>query len=295
MSLEVATSFVQQFRSNLVMLAQQMPSRLEGAVYSEPVTGTTAWYDQIGTATAQRIINRHGDTPVSNIPHRRRRIDMLAYNAAELIDGNDRVRMLADPTSPYAQALVAAMNRQKDDLIIAQFFATANTGADGTTTVAFPSGNQIAVNSWKYGTGSGNAGLTISKLIEAKALLDGAEVEETDRYIAVSGKQLADLLGTTEATSSDFNSVQALVSGKIEEFLGFKFIRSERLQTDGSGYRRCPVWQRNGMYLGKAQDIVADLGPRRDKNNAMQAYYEMTMGAARVEEARVIEIKCQES
>lgn len=295
MSIEVSTSFVQQFRSNLVMLAQQMPSRLESTIYAEPVTGTTAWYDQIGTATAQRIINRHADTPIANIQHRRRRIDVLSYNVAELIDGADRVRMLADPSSAYAQALVAAMNRQKDDLIIAQFFASANTGADGTTAVTFPAANQVAVNSWKYGSGSGNAGLTISKLIEAKALMDAGEVEETERYIAVSAKQLADLLGTTEVTSSDFNAVQALVSGQISTFLGFNFIRSERLPIDGSSYRRVAAWQKMGMYLGKSQDIIADLGPRRDKNNAMQAYYEMTMGCARVEEARVIEIKCLES
>lgn len=295
MSIEITTSFVQQFRSNLVMLAQQMPSRLEGAVYSEPVTGTTWWYDQVGTATAQRITSRHADTPIANIQHRRRRVDMLAYNVAELIDGNDRVRMLTDPSSAYAQALMAAMNRQKDDLIIAQIFASANTGADGTTAVAFPAANQVAVNSWKYGSGSGNAGLTISKLIEAKAILDAGEVEENDRYIAVAAKGLADLLGTTEVTSSDFNAVQALVSGQIDRFMGFKFIRSERLLTDGSGYRRVPVWQKMGIGLGKAQDIVADVGPRRDKNMAMQAYYEMTMGCARLEEARVVEIKCLES
>ena len=295
MSFEITTNFVQQYRSNLVMLAQQKPSRLESCFYSEPVTGATWWYDQIGTATAQRITERHGNTPIANIQHRRRRIDMLSYNTGELVDGADRVRMLADPSSPYAQALVAGMNRQKDDAGIAQFFATASSGVDGTTAVAFPASNQVAVNSWKYGSGTGNAGLTVSKLIEAKILLDGAEVEEEDRYICVAAKQLGDLLGTTEVTSSDFNSVQALVEGKIDTFLGFKFIRSERLSTDGSGYRRVPVWQKMGMGMGKPQDIVGELAKRPDKNFSVQAYYEMTIGIARLEEARVIEIKCLES
>lgn len=294
MSFEITTNFVQQYRSNLVMLAQQVPSRLEMCVLGEPVTGSTAWYDQIGTAVAQRITERHGNTPIANITHRRRRIDVLSYNTGELIDGADRVRMLADPSSAYAQALVAAMNRQKDDLIIAQFFASANTGADGTNAVAFPAGNQVGVNSWKYGSGTGNAGLTVSKLIEAKILLDAGEVDETERYIVCAAKQLGDLLGTTEVTSSDFNAVQALVSGKVDNFLGFKFIRSERLATDGSGYRRVAAWQKNGMYLGKNQDIIAKIAERSDKNFSVQAYYEMTMGCARVEEARVIEIKCLE-
>lgn len=295
MSFEITTNFVEQYRSNLALLAQQTQARLRPAVMTEMVTGKTAWYDQVGTAAAQEITVRHADTPVANIQHRRRRINLRPYNVAELIDGADRVRMLAEPGSTYAQALNAAMNRTQDDLIVACAFADAATGETGGTTVSFPAANQVAVNSWKYGSGSGNAGLTVSKLIEAKTILDAGEVEEEERFIAVTSKQLGDLLATTEATSSDFNTVQALVSGKLDTFLGFKFIRLERLLTDGSSYRRVIAWQRKGIYLGIASDVVARVAERSDKNHAMQAYYEMTMGASRVEEARLVEIKCLET
>lgn len=300
MSFEITTGFVQQFRSTLGMLAQQKKSRLRDKVLFEMATGMTVWFDQVGVSNAQRITTRHADTPIANTPHRRRRIDLAPFNWADLIDNSDKVRMLADPSSAYTQAGNAAMNRTIDDLIIAAFFATASTGADGSTSVAFPAANTVAVNSWTYGSGSGNAGLTISKLIEARVFLLGQEVSDNyddqdadGLYIAVTAKQLGNLLSTTEATSKDYSAVESLVEGKIKRFMGFDFVRTERLQLDGSNFFRIPVWQKDGMVLAVADDLTqVSIDVRADKNRATQAYYEMTLGAARVEEARVVEIKC---
>ena len=302
MSQEISAAFVQQYRSTLALLAQQKRSRLRDKVIYENVTGQTAWYDQVGASSAQKITNRQGDTPVANTPHRRRRIDLAPYNWADLIDNADKVRLLADPSSTYSMAGNAAMNRSIDDIILGSFFATANTGGDGTTLVTWPAvaANQVAVNSWAYGSGSGNAGLTISKLTEAKvALLAGETTEDDDgqdmpdTYIAVTSKQIGNLLATTEVTSKDFNEVQALVEGKITKFMGFQFVRTERLQLNGSSQYRVPVWQKGGVYLGIAEDAtLVDITRRADKNMAWQPYYEMVLGAARVEEARVVEIVC---
>jgi hypothetical protein len=299
MSFEITTDFVQQFRNTLELLAQQKRSRLRDKVLYLPTTGQTTWYDQVGSTAAQKITTRQGDTPIANTPHRRRRIDLAPYNWADLIDNVDKVRMLADPTSTYTLGGNAAMNRAIDDVIINAFFATANTGADGSTLVTFPAGNTVAVNSWAYGTGSGNAGLTISKLIEARVFLLGQEAVDSDDqdlpdvYIGVTSKQLGNLLATTEVTSKDYNTVAALAGGQVKNFLGFEFVRTERLLQDASNYYRCPVWQKSGVALAVAEDLtVAKISERSDKNNATQPYFEMVIGASRVEEARVVEIKC---
>lgn len=304
MSFEITTNFVQQFRSSLALLAQQKKARLRDTTIVETgIRGQTAWFDQIGSTAAQRMTQRNGDTPLANTPHRRRRIDLAPYNWADLIDSVDKVRMLTDPTSTYVMAGNAAMNRAIDDIIIAAFFADASTGADGTTTVSFPSGNQVAVNSWAYGSGSGNAGMTISKMIEARAVLLGGEaVDENDPqqigelYCAMSAKQISNLLSTTEVTSRDYaGDMLSLRSGMVPNFMGCKIIRTQRLGTDGSSYRRVPMWQKQGMYLGIGEDVKVEVTPRADKNYSTQPYYEMLLGAARVEEARVVEIKCLES
>lgn len=300
MSFEITTSFVSQFRSNLAMLAQQKRSRLIDRVTVEPAVGATLYYDQIGASQAQQRTTRHTDTMVANTPHRRRRIDLKVFDWADLIENADKARLLADPTSSYVAAGNAAINRAIDQEIINNFFATANTGDGGTTPVTFPASQQVAVNSWTYGAGTGNAGLTVSKLIEARMILFGQEaVDDLDEqdmpntYIGVTAKQIGNMLSTTEATSKDYAEVQALVQGKISQFMGFQFVRLPNLPLDGSGYFRVPVWQKEGVVLAvddAATDVSIDI--RADKNRAIQPFYSKLFGAARVEEARVVEIKC---
>ena len=301
MSFEITTAFVQQYEQNIMMLSQQMGSRLRKAVtVKEGIIGKRDFVDQVGVTAAQKKTTRHSDTPLISTPHARRALDLYDYEWADLIDQMDKIKTLNDPTNSYVLAGAAALGRSMDDEIINAFFATSITGETGSSTVAFPSGQQVAVNSWKYGTGSGNAGLTISKLIEAKIVLFGNEAlnEEmpgNEAYIAVTAKQLGDLLATTEATNRNYAQVAALVEGKLDYFMGFNFIRLERLLTDGSGYRRVPVWNKTGMALGIGQDIKTRITERADKSYAVQPYACMSIGATRLEEKKVVEIKCLES
>ena len=73
MSVEIPVSFVQQYRSNLLILAQQKGSRLRNTVRVESVTGTSAFFDRLGSTSAQLRTTRHGDTPLIDTPHSRRR------------------------------------------------------------------------------------------------------------------------------------------------------------------------------------------------------------------------------
>lgn len=298
MSNQISTAFVQQFTQGVMMLAQQEQSRLRETVLVESgVVGKSVFMDQVGKVSMVQKTTRHGDTPLVNTPHARRRINLARFEAADLIDDADKVRTLNDFQSPYLKNLAMAAGRQIDQIIIDQFFAAAATGETGSGTANFDSNNVVAVNSWAYGTGSGNAGLTISKLIEAKEILLGGEAIQPgeEAYIAASSKQLANLLATTEATSADFNTVKALVRGEIDTFMGFKFIHSEQLPVDANSYRRVPVWAKTGMGLAIGEDIVGRISERGDKSYSTQVFIALDMGASRLEEAKVVEIKCAES
>ena len=84
-----------------------------------------------------------------------------------------------------------------------------------------------------------------------------------------------------------------LERGKIMSFAGFEFIHSERLPTDGSGYRRVLAFQRTGLGLAIAQDPKADITQRKDKRSLpWQAYISLSMAATRLEDSKVVEIKC---
>ena len=285
MSTQITTAFVNQFSSNVSMLSQQMGSLLRGAVDTESVTGEKAFFDQIGESAAVARTSRHGDTPLVETPHSRRMVTLTTYEWADLIDDSDKVRMLIDPTSSYARAAAAAMGRAMDDTIITALGGTAKTGKEGTTSTAFPSGQKIA---------HGSAGLTVAKLVSAKKLLDAQSVDPSiPRYIVVSPEQIEDLLNTTSVTSSDFNTVKALVQGDVDTFVGFKFITSNRLSDDGTS-RLCYAWAQDGCKLAVGKDVMARIDERSDKSYSTQVFYCATFGSTRMEEDKVVEIACNE-
>ena len=295
MSFEITTAFVEQYKANVIMLSQQKGSRLRGLIDEETVVGKTAFVERIGAVGARRVTARHGDSPLNPTPHSRRRVALFDYDTGDLVDDLDKVRLLSDPTSAYATAHAYAMGRGMDDEIIPAFFADSYSGEDGSTIVSFPSSNVVAVDSHAYSSGSGNAGLTISKLIEVQEMLDSQDIDPDEpRYIAFSPKQRSNLLETTEVTSADYNSVKALVEGKVDTFMGFKFILTNRLEKDSNNHRRLPVWLPSGMRLAIGKDIMGRITERSDKRFSQYVYFCMSIGATRIEEEKVFEIKCAE-
>ena len=286
MSTQITTAFSQQFSANVQLLSQQTGSILRGGVEEESVTGEKAFFDQVGAAAAVKRTSRHGDTPMVETPHSRRMVTMDAYEWADLIDDADKVRMLIDPTSTYARAAAAAMGRAMDDAIIEAATGTSKTGKSGGTSTTLPSGQQIA---------SGSADLTLAKLIQAKKILDSNSVDPSiTRHIAVSPDQIEALLNTTTVTSSDFNTVKALVQGEINTFLGFQFHVSNRLAKSGND-RTCFAWAQDGIKLAVGKDVTSRIDERADKSYSTQVYYCASFGATRMEEEKVVQIICDES
>ena len=286
MSTQITTAFSQQFSANVQLLSQQTGSILRGGVEEESVTGEKAFFDQVGAAAAVKRTSRHGDTPMVETPHSRRMVTMDAYEWADLIDDADKVRMLIDPTSTYARAAAAAMGRAMDDAIIEAATGTSKTGKSGGTSTTLPSGQQIA---------SGSADLTLAKLIQAKKILDSNSVDPSiPRHIAVSPDQIEALLNTTTVTSSDFNTVKALVQGEVNTFLGFQFHVSNRLAKSGND-RTCFAWAQDGIKLAVGKDVTSRIDERADKSYSTQVYYCASFGATRMEEEKVVSIICDES
>jgi len=290
MSTQITTAFVEQYSSNVSMLAQQMGSKLRGAVDVETVRGKNAFWDQIGASAALVRSTRHGNTPQITTPHSRRRCTLADYEWADLIDDLDKVRMLSDPTSNYAKAAAAAMNRAIDDVIITAINASSDTGVAGGTAVPLPSTS-------KFATTQQTDGLTVAKLLESKYFLDNGDVDPSiKRYFLCGPKQIQDLLNTTEVKSSDYNTVKALAQGSINSFLGFEFIMSTRLNNDATytDDRLCFAFTQDAIKLGIGADVKAKITERDDKSYATQVYYSMALGATRMEEAKVFQVPCDE-
>ena len=309
MSFQANVAQVQQYKSNVMLLLQQQTARLENAVMVQPFVGKAASVvEQFGQTSAVRIVGRHSDTPLMSTPHDKRWVFPVDYGWNELTDQQDLLRMLIQPNNAYAMAGAAAMKRAIDDEIISAFFNSNKTGENGSTDTgllgAFNGGSQVV----PVNTGSSaNTGLNIAKLRAAKRLLLAAEVDiDIDpMFMAITAKQHDDLLNEAQAISLDYNSTPVLVNGKINAFMGFNFIHSERIPggpsynaainptlTVAAGQNWVPFWAKSGVCLGKWNEMTARVSIRNDKNDAEQVGLRMTLGATRLEEKRCGYIVC---
>ena len=148
MSVQITTAFVEQYKANVLHLAQQKGSRLRDAVRTETVTGKAHFFERIGSTAAEKRASRHSDTPRMDTPHSRRKVSLDDYDWADLIDNEDKVRMLISPHSEYAMAGAWAMGRAMDDAIIAAATGTAYSGVAGGTSVSLPSGQNYSPDSY---------------------------------------------------------------------------------------------------------------------------------------------------
>jgi hypothetical protein len=301
MSTQITKAFVDQFKENIILLSQQMPSLLRGSCRLEPITGDTMFVDRIGATSMQAITSRHGDTPQIDTPHSRRKLSMADYNWADLIDNPDKLKLLTDPQSIYARNAVAAANRQIDDVIITALGGPAYSGHTGSTTVNFydvgesrlVESSGVIVTAGSDFSDTTETDLTIAKIATCAKLLDDANIDESrQRYFVTNPHNVWALLQTTQVSSSDYNTVKALAHGEIDTFMGFKFIKSTRLSADDTdtGATICFAYAQDAVCLAVAEEPMVRITERDDKNYSTQVYVELSIGATRVEGPAVVGI-----
>jgi hypothetical protein len=290
MSIHITTAMVEQYNANVELLSQQKTSRFENKVRNEPINGENEFFDQIGATEATKRTGRHQDTNYTNTDHLRRKVTAYPWDWADLIDKADKVRILTDPQGKYTMNAVAAMNRAKDREIIAAATGTAYGGKTGTT--AYSISNTVPVN-----LSGSSEGLTLEKLIRAKAILMRGDVDEDEElFFAYRAQQLEDMLKLEKLTSADYASVKALIDGTISYFMGFTWVHSELLTNNSStDVTTCFAWARNGILLATAEAVETKVDVLPTKNYSVQVWAGMDIGATRMEEAKVVPVYCDES
>ena len=283
MSDTITVARVRQYNSNVIVLSQQKGSRLRGKTRFENIQAEQYFFERLAKTAAVPKTVRHGDTPLVNSLHTRRRVVMVDFEWADLIDRQDKIRMLIEPSSEYAMNAAWALGRAMDDEILTQMIGSAYTGVDGTTTSSFPSGQKVAVAS---------SGLTLAKLLSAKEILDTNDVDPDEpRYIYCRPKDITTLLNTTEVKSADYNTVRTLVNGEVNTFVGFMFTVGNRAQTatDASS-KAVMAWLRDAMGFVVGMDINSRMDVLPGKSYATQVYCAATFGSTRVEDEKIVEI-----
>lgn len=287
MSNQITEAFVQAFGTTFNHVAQQMVSRLRGLVRVETgIVGESKSVNRLGKRNMQRRTQRHGDTPINDQPHSTRYIDLFDYEDGDMIDSQDKLRLLIDPTSDYLKSMVAAANRAQDLEIITAFGGGSRSKTGGV--IALPSTQKIAV---------GGTGLTKAKIILAKKMFRQNEADEENGEelgFTYHATGMSDVLSDTTLTSADFLAVQMLQEGNLKgKWMGFNWVPTELLPKV-STTRFAYAFAKSGTSFGIGQDIVTKVGEDPGKGFNARVYIKESIGAVRVEEEKVVEIACND-
>jgi len=280
----IEQAFVEAFEAEVLHLAQQEDTRIKGKCRERTGTGKTYNFERLASTDTVEKTTRHTPTPVQDMPHSRRKVDMKHWMWGTLVDEQDEIQVLIEPRNEYARNCAMAMNRRWDDLLIAAAFADATDG----------DGNAVTFDSTGITVPEDTSGMTIDKVLAAKEALDAAEVPNPRRCLVMGSKQIRDLLSTTEVTSSDYSNVKALMNGEVNTLVGFDIVRIERLGL-ATTTRSCIAFEYDGLALWTGMDMATKIEQRRDLSYAWQVYARFSAVATRLEEARVVKIECSEA
>lgn len=272
--------YAQAYSQNIMQLAQQKYSKLINTVYIKPgVTGKKFSQDQIGEWSMQTKGGRNVATPNNDPALARRWGTPIDYHDNRMLDKGDELRAISDPRSAYTVAAARSIGRKIDDVILAAAVSTSiESGETGSTTA--PTTTTILASA---------ANITLTNILAWKKALDDNNVEEEDRYAVIDTASLASMLDVTEVGSADYNSVKALVKGDVATFVGFNWIVSTRLSTALSTLIGL-VYHKYALCLGMLQQPMVKTDERADLSYSWQIYYELNIGATRLEENRIRKI-----
>jgi hypothetical protein len=259
-----------------MQLAQQKYSKLMNCVFNKPnVNGKTFFQDQIGEWSMETKGGRNTATP-NNDPNLARRMGIMAdYHDNRMVDRGDELKMISDPKSAYTIAAAASLGRKIDDVILAALIGSSYSGETGSSTVT--QGNTKIVTA---------TALTLADVTAIKLKLDNQDVEMEDRYMVTTPALVNSLLEVTQATSADYAAVKALIRGEIDTWMGFKWIMTTRV----SALTTCAgiAFQKFAACLAMASAPLVRTDERADLSYSWQIYYELNIGAVRLEEDRAV-------
>ena len=245
MTVSISNAFVATFDAE-VKQAYQGAAKLFGTIRTKTgVVGSTHRFPKLGKGLAQPRIPQTDVVPM-NVQHSNVTATLEDWSAPEYSDIYDLQKINFDERKELKMAIASAMGRRNDQLII----DALDAGASAT---------QVDDN-----VGGTNSGVNTAKLRRAKRLMDAAGVPATDRTFVHSAVGLEQLLGETDATSSDFNSIKALVNGELDTWLGFKFVMIE--DRDEGGLDLTANIRKNFAYHKQALGLAVGIDMRTEMN-----------------------------
>lgn len=293
MSVNIPQHYAVEYADLVALLSQQRGSKLAPCVMTGSHKGKLAApVDQIGQVAMQPVTGRFMPKGRVDATVTRRWCSPNDRDLNQLMDSFDELRLVTDPKAKYLLNGQYAAGREMDNFILDAMFGTALIGETGTGTQTFPSAQDITVTEGS----SGSSKMNVAKLRRAVKIIRGNNVDldnpMNQLWCALNANQYDAMFAEAQVVSTDFNDRPVLVDGRLVRFFGVNFVHTELIDATSS-IDQIPVWAKSGVHLGIWQDMKASIGQRIDlTGDPYQVYLQMTMGATRIEEAKVVRINC---
>jgi len=280
MAVSISNAFVTLFDTE-VKQAYQADAVLRNTVRLRTgVTASTHKFPKIGSGVAQVRVPQTDVTPL-NVTYSQATVTLTDYIAAEYSDIFNQAKVNFDERQELVQVVAKAIGRRSDQMII-DALAASSTSLTVATSI-----------------GGAGTNLNMAKLREASRLLNTSNVPAEDRYLLIHASQLASLLSETSVTSSDFNTVKALVQGEINTFMGFTFNvigdRSEGGLTGGGSGSTRKVYAYHKMAVGMAESMAirSEINYIPEKTSWLVSSM-FSAGAVAIDAGGCVDITCTE-
>ena len=204
------------------------------------VTGESYKFTRMGSGIANQKASQADVTPM-DIEHARQTAILSNWNASEYTDIFDAAAVNFDEKTELAQTIAKALSRREDQLIIAAMDSVTYVNSSPT----IDQGTSVALGT----------AFNVAALRKASSVLSDKGVPESDRYIAYTAADRESLMGEEEATSSDYNTVKALVNGDIDSFVGFKFKLIETREEGGLPANTVFAWHKAAVGYAVGIDM----------------------------------------
>lgn len=282
MALSISNAFTTIFDQE-VKQAYQATRKLAGLVRERNAQGaSTVKFPKLGKGSATVRTPQSDVTPL-NVSHSNVSATMTDYIAAEYTDIFQQSHVNFNERQELVQLVGNAIGRRMDQVVIDALDACT------PATVA----NSI---------GGSNTDMNVAKIREAAKKLNANNVPAGDRCLLMHANSLNALLGEDKATSFDFETSRALMSGNIGSYMGFTIITlgdmdEGGLTIDGSNDRVAYAFHKNALGLGMSMNQQSRVDYIAEKTSFLVASM-FSAGAVAVEDGTaggIVKITCRES
>jgi hypothetical protein len=317
-SAQITAAFKLQFHDSFEIACQQKTSVLESLVTSRgAIQGSSFTINDMDklSMTQRKFADRFSATELTTPGAGTRIAYMEDYDLFVGIEPFDLPKLSAAPDSKYMQLMASAAGRAKDDLIFRQLTApimrkteTPDQLTGAGAAVAAGKGTYTATSlPSKSVIGSGTAPIALNKaaLIKLRTLFRRRFADDEEIIVLFNSYFMETILSDSTLTNADFMAIQMLQAGDIGgKWMGMTFVPFERTQmmtkaagtvvTDGSeDCYQTVAFTKSALHFGTGINYSTDVQTRADLRNIKQLSAQMSFGAGRANEDKVVALNFQ--